>query len=308
MVPFASYVKTALLSWSVVVMLSYNFFLIFKMYIELYGSPDSEKQDKNIPDKIHLRVRHLSGSHFLAGDNKMKTYRQPVTDFRDFKFDRFTISNEGKCRKAKQEGRSSCKAELNRNNIHMVLLLQPCHLNPRTYKKGEGWLSLCPPPAPLRLFWVFFFQEDKTSAPDVFSSCSFILRAHFETSLVMVSYYGYDVIGSRCSSHLWVKMNIFSPSFNNKSKACGWNDAKGFICLFYMRSTKISIYCGFNLISNSWSNPRWRPRWRPLLLSSQAKSFWNTATYQNIRGRVPLIPSPPPVPQWGYEVAFTSEG
>lgn len=92
------------------------------MYIELYGSPDSEKQDKNIPDKIHLRVRHLSGSHFLAGDNKMKTYRQPVTDFRDFKFDRFTISNEGKCRKAKQEGRSSCKAELNRNNIHKVLL------------------------------------------------------------------------------------------------------------------------------------------------------------------------------------------
>ena len=92
------------------------------MYIELYGSPDSEKQAKNIPDKIHLRVRHLSGSHFLAGDNKMKTYRQPVTDFRDFKFDRFTISNEGKCRKAKQEGRSSCKAELNRNNFHMVLL------------------------------------------------------------------------------------------------------------------------------------------------------------------------------------------
>ena len=108
----------------------------------------------------------------------------------------------------------------------------------------------------------------------------------------MVSYYGYDVIGSRWSSHLWVKMNVFSPSFNNKSKACGWNDAKGFIRLFYMRSPKTSVYCGFNLISNSWSNPRWRPRWRPLLLSSQAKSFWNTATYQNLRGRVPLIPTP----------------
>ena len=188
------------------------------MYIELYGSPDSEKQDKNIPDKIHLRVRHLSGSHFLAGDNKMKTYRQPVTDFRDFKFDRFTISNEGKCRKAKQEGRSSCKAELNRNIWFFCSL--PCHLNPRTYKKGEGWLSLRPPPAPLRLFR-FFFQDDKTSAPDVFSSCSLIPRAHFETSLVMVSYYGYDVICSRWSSHLWVKMNVFSPSFNNKSKACG---------------------------------------------------------------------------------------
>ena len=28
---------------------------------------------------------------------------------------------------------------------------------------------------------------------DVFNSCSFILRAHFETSLVMVSSYGYEI-------------------------------------------------------------------------------------------------------------------
>ena len=38
-----------------------------------------------------------------------------------------------------------------------------------------------------------FFVEDKTSAPDVFSSCLFIPHAHFETSLVMVSCYGYDI-------------------------------------------------------------------------------------------------------------------
>ena len=38
-----------------------------------------------------------------------------------------------------------------------------------------------------------FFVEDKTSAPDVFSSCSFIPHAHFETSLVMVSCYGYEI-------------------------------------------------------------------------------------------------------------------
>lgn len=76
------------------------------MYIELYGS---EKQDPKVPDKIHLKVRHLSGSHFLAGDNKMKNYRQPVTDFRDLKFDRFTISDEGKCREAKQQGKNSSK-------------------------------------------------------------------------------------------------------------------------------------------------------------------------------------------------------
>ena len=38
-----------------------------------------------------------------------------------------------------------------------------------------------------------FFLEDKTSVPDVFSSCSFIPRAHFETSLVMVGCYGYEL-------------------------------------------------------------------------------------------------------------------
>ena len=32
-----------------------------------------------------------------------------------------------------------------------------------------------------------FFVEDKTLAPNVFSSCSFIPRADFQTSLVMVS-------------------------------------------------------------------------------------------------------------------------
>ena len=38
-----------------------------------------------------------------------------------------------------------------------------------------------------------FYLADGTSAPDVFSSCSFILRTCFETSLVMVSYYSYEI-------------------------------------------------------------------------------------------------------------------
>ena len=43
-----------------------------------------------------------------------------------------------------------------------------------------------------------------SSAPDIFSSCLLITRAHFESSSVMVSFYGYeinDVISSRWSSH-----------------------------------------------------------------------------------------------------------
>ena len=38
-------------------------------------------------------------------------------------------------------------------------------------------------------FFGCFSLEDKASATDAFSSCSFNLRAHFETILVMVSYY-----------------------------------------------------------------------------------------------------------------------
>ena len=68
--------------------------------------------------------------------------------------------------------------------------------------------------------FLIVFLDDKTSAPDVFSSCSYIPRAHFETSLVMVSFYGY-VMTSRWSSHLLVKMPVFSTFFKNKSRTCG---------------------------------------------------------------------------------------
>ena len=42
--------------------------------------------------------------------------------------------------------------------------------------------------------FVDFFLEDKTSGPDVFSSCLFIPRAHFETSSVMVGCSGYEIL------------------------------------------------------------------------------------------------------------------
>ena len=47
-------------------------------------------------------------------------------------------------------------------------------------------------PPPHKVFRSFFL-EGKTSASDVFSSCSFIPRADFETSLVMVSRYDYEI-------------------------------------------------------------------------------------------------------------------
>ena len=46
--------------------------------------------------------------------------------------------------------------------------------------EGEGTT-----PGRTSFFFEFFFLEDKISAPDVFSSCSFICRA--------VSFYGYEI-------------------------------------------------------------------------------------------------------------------
>ena len=85
-------------------------------------------------------------------------------------------------------------------------------------------------------FFFHFFLEDKTSAPEVFSSCLFIPRAHLETRLVMISYYMVTrcvVISCRWSSHFQMKMHVFSTSFTNKSKDCGLNDAKYLFVLFY---------------------------------------------------------------------------
>ena len=41
--------------------------------------------------------------------------------------------------------------------------------------------------------FLIFSLDDKTSASEVFSSCSFSPRTNFEIRLVMVSYYGYAI-------------------------------------------------------------------------------------------------------------------
>ena len=55
-----------------------------------------------------------------------------------------------------------------------------------------GGVDATTPPPPHKVFLSFFLQ-DKTSVPDVLSSCWFIPRTDFETSLVIVSYYGYEI-------------------------------------------------------------------------------------------------------------------
>ena len=61
-------------------------------------------------------------------------------------------------------------------------------------KKKECMLEECPVhPFSFSTGFSEFFLEDKASAPDVFSCCSFIPRPHIETSSVMFSCYGYEI-------------------------------------------------------------------------------------------------------------------
>ena len=86
------------------------YLFILQMYVELFG-PDGLPADQppTVPNMVHINVRHLSNCYFLAGDNEIKQYRQPVGNYRDLKFNRFSISNGKKCRESKANGQSSCK-------------------------------------------------------------------------------------------------------------------------------------------------------------------------------------------------------
>ena len=57
-----------------------------------------------------------------------------------------------------------------------------------TFGRTGGWIPFLP-----HKVFPSFLLKDKKSVPYVFISCSFIPRAHFETSLVMVSCYGYEI-------------------------------------------------------------------------------------------------------------------
>ena len=63
-------------------------------------------------------------------------------------------------------------------------------VNPLAYNGGGGgWVVAHTP----KVFLIFSL-DDKLSAPEVFYNCSFMItRVHFETSLVMVTYYGSEI-------------------------------------------------------------------------------------------------------------------
>ena len=89
--------------------------------------------------------------------------------------------------------------------------------------------------------FLIFFLEDETSAPDVFSSCSFIPRAHFETSQVMVRYYDYEIWRHTQVIKQFLSENDgFFKLFSTVKITCGWNGwyKVRIYVLLYMSSTK----------------------------------------------------------------------
>ena len=77
-----------------------------QLYVELAGTQD---QPANVPPTVHLRIRHLSGSRFRAGDDSVKEYRQPLGSFRKIKFRRTAISDETRCGEEERNGNSKLK-------------------------------------------------------------------------------------------------------------------------------------------------------------------------------------------------------
>ena len=111
-----------------------------------------------------------------------------------------------------------------------------------------------PPPPPNTVFLSLFFLEDKTLAPDVFSSCSLIPRAYFETSLVIVRCYGYKIWRHKfkvVKPFLGENVCFFQLLSTIKANLVAKIVQSAYLYVtFYVKHKKITISNGFNLISN----------------------------------------------------------
>ena len=95
---------------------------------------------------------------------------------------------------------------------------------------------------PLSFFWDFserIKHQHLTFSVTVRLSLARILRQVQWWSVSMVT--RYDVISSRWSSHFEWKCVFFPTFFNNKSKSCGWNNAKClFMCYYSCQAITVS--------------------------------------------------------------------
>ena len=109
-------------------------------------------------------------------------------------------------------------------------------------------------PPPNKIILSLFFLEDKTLAPDVFSSCSFIPRAYFEASLVIVRCYGYKIWRHKykvVKPFLGENVFFFQLLSTIKANLVAKIVQSAYLYVtFYVKHKKITISNGFNLISN----------------------------------------------------------
>ena len=144
----------------------------------------------------------------------------------------------------------------------------------------------------------------------------------------------YDNMSSKWSSHFWVKMHVFSTSFNNKSDACWWNDAKcSFICYFtwlvkHKKLPFIAVLTWFLILgkiqdgSQGGDHCQWRhrppaapppikhasPCWDDQSFSTEGKTVSKYCNTSKVIGRGSINLPPPPSTTVGHEFACASDG
>ena len=165
----------------------------------------------------------------------------------------------------------------------------------------------------------------------MFSSCSFIPHAHFETNLVMVSYYDCKIWrGSRWSSHFWVKMRVFKPLSTIKVNLVDKMIQSTYFCvILHVKREKLPVLVVFPWFlilgkiqdgGQDGDHVCWRHRspaapppikyisscWEDQRLSIEGKivSKYCDASKTLRRGSI----NSPLVRRWGYEFACTLEG
>ena len=157
-------------------------------------------------------------------------------------------------------------------------------------------------PTPQKKVLLSFFLEDKTSAPDIFSSYSFIPRANFETSLVMVRCYGYEIWRQKYSwlRQFWVKVHVFSTFFKNKIMPSQKLLFPAVLTWFLILG---KIQDGSQDGDHCWWRHRPPAAPPPMKYTCslvkkikgfplKVKLFPNTATYQKLGRGIPSIPPP----------------
>ncbi|KAL9982967.1 hypothetical protein ACROYT_G005082 [Oculina patagonica] len=77
---------------------------LLKMYVELYGEEDESNSNNNMPAKVYLKLRHMSGAFFRDSSGQSKEFRVPLASLRNFVFNRFAITNSAKCNEEKKKG------------------------------------------------------------------------------------------------------------------------------------------------------------------------------------------------------------